>query len=465
MIHCVAKMELGDIEQSESGTRRHSSLPPASQEQSTDSSGASSRRASIAETAAKPRKERKHRVQFDANVPIPSERPTTQLRRGSSSLGRIEGAKPMPTALIHHGHIRQWSRSNVPQVSDDASTDITEVLSQSLTKPSVGRFSLGPDDSDPEDVTEHARNQNDETQERDDKAISQHNARSRALDLSHNLRELGSHQVHSSQSSMARSLAASPPDSPTYATNKPLDLNNIPLEKLTKKRTKFSVEDESDTGEENNEESGMTPIQRRIQRLKAKVASLVRAHHMSMDSESLFRVKAANSGNTSGHATPIDEHGDYSNYIKRPTRYRRGVLGSLMRLYHHDESAGSGLGFRSVHSSPAASGTATPVHKPPLWYKDNSNQSSTTSLTGLLNTTKQVIHPGGSPAESQPRTPLRQLRTSQVKKMRMMRPKQDEVIHISHHIEEQLARYKYLVSLCKALMDYGAPTHRLEGAP
>ncbi|MCJ1246405.1 hypothetical protein MMC30_003612 [Trapelia coarctata] len=448
-------MVQSDIEQSESGSRRYSSLPLASQEQSADSSGIPSRRASITDNDAKPLKERKHRVQFGDNVHIPSE-------REASSFGRLEGAKPMPTALIHQGHTRQGSRPTVSQVTDDASIDITEVLSQSPAKPSLGKFSLGSDDSDLEDITDDTINHTGESQEIYEKAVSQRTAHSRAQSLSRSLKGLGSQRTHSSRSSMARSPPASPLDSPTYTTNRPLDLNNIPLEKLAKKRKKFSVEDESDTEEEDPEESGMTPAQRRIRRLKATVANLVRAHNVSMDSESLFRVKAANSGNTSGHATPIDEHGDYVEYIERPSRYRTGVLGSLMRLYHRDEGAGGGLGVRSTHSSPTASGASTPAHKPPLWYKDDSNQSSTSSLTGLLHTSKHMVRPGGSPAESQQRTPLRRLRSSQVKKMRKMRPKRDEVIHISRHIEEQLARYHYLESLCKALIGYGAPTHRLE---
>lgn len=460
----LVEMEHSDIEQSESRSRRRSSLPPASQEQSTDSSGASSRRPRIPESDAKPSKERKHRVQFGENVHIPSERPIGHLRREASSLGRPEGSKPMPTALIHQKHTRQGSRSSVPQVTDDVSTDIAEVLSQSPAKPSVDKFSLGSDDSDPEDITEATMNHNDETEEMDEKAVSQRSAHSRAQSPSRSLRGRGNRHASSSRSSMAGSPPASPPDSHTYATNRPLDLNNIPLEKLAKKRTKFSVEDESDTDEEgDNEDSGMTPAQRRIRRLKATVANLIGAHHVSIDSESLFRVKAANSGNTSGQATPIDEHGDSVEYIERPPRYRTGVLGSLMRLYHNDEGAGVGLGFRSAHNSPTVSGASTPIHRPPLWYKDDSNRSSTSSLTGLLNTTNHKIRPGGSPAGIQQRPPLRELRSNPVKKIRKMRPKRDEVIHISRHIEEQLARYTYLQKLCKALMDYGAPTHRLEG--
>jgi hypothetical protein len=42
-------------------------------------------------------------------------------------------------------------------------------------------------------------------------------------------------------------------------------------------------------------------------------------------------------------------------------------------------------------------------------------------------------------------------------------PRLEDEIRITIHIAETLARQKYLVKLCRALMAYGAPTHRMEG--
>ena len=44
----------------------------------------------------------------------------------------------------------------------------------------------------------------------------------------------------------------------------------------------------------------------------------------------------------------------------------------------------------------------------------------------------------------------------------MSRPKLEDEIRITVHIAETLSRQKYLLKLCRALMSYGAPTHRLE---
>jgi uncharacterized membrane protein YjjP (DUF1212 family) len=45
---------------------------------------------------------------------------------------------------------------------------------------------------------------------------------------------------------------------------------------------------------------------------------------------------------------------------------------------------------------------------------------------------------------------------------RISKPKLEDEIRITVHIAETIARQKYLVKLCRALMAYGAPTHRLE---
>lgn len=45
---------------------------------------------------------------------------------------------------------------------------------------------------------------------------------------------------------------------------------------------------------------------------------------------------------------------------------------------------------------------------------------------------------------------------------RKNKPRMEEEIRITVHIAETLARQKYLIKLCRALMEYGAPTHRLE---
>ena len=45
---------------------------------------------------------------------------------------------------------------------------------------------------------------------------------------------------------------------------------------------------------------------------------------------------------------------------------------------------------------------------------------------------------------------------------KITKPRLEDEIRITVHIAETLSRQKYLLKLCRALMSYGAPTHRLE---
>jgi uncharacterized membrane protein YjjP (DUF1212 family) len=45
---------------------------------------------------------------------------------------------------------------------------------------------------------------------------------------------------------------------------------------------------------------------------------------------------------------------------------------------------------------------------------------------------------------------------------KITKPRLEDEIKITVHIAETLSRQRYLLKLCRALMSYGAPTHRLE---
>ncbi|PWW78311.1 DUF1212-domain-containing protein [Tuber magnatum] len=132
----------------------------------------------------------------------------------------------------------------------------------------------------------------------------------------------------------------------------------------------------------------------------------------------------------SGTVTPVAHQ--HEGYVQPPSQYRGGVLGSLLKLYnppgnhenHYGHECRSSMGSTG---SPTSSGRTTPK-----WYNKSAN-TSTTSLRGLLAAS------GVAPAA--PAGPT---------------------LQITVHIAETLARQKYILKLCRALMLYGAPTHRLE---
>lgn len=194
----------------------------------------------------------------------------------------------------------------------------------------------------------------------------------------------------------------------------------------------------------------------------------------------------------SGQVTPDaieveDEH------VSRPSKYRTGVLGTLLRaqtIGHVSAEAnsrqvtkpkhvrtlsagtfsGASTAQNSPHSSPPASGYSTPRSGRPWFNRNNSNQSGI-SISQLVGSSAKSF---ASPAQ----TDLGQDFDEQYKKSRPgmgKRSKSDESIlpfkkakrreneiKIKIHLAGTLARQNYLRKLCKALMMYGAPTHRLE---
>ncbi|KAH2233336.1 hypothetical protein KXV37_005527 [Aspergillus fumigatus] len=179
----------------------------------------------------------------------------------------------------------------------------------------------------------------------------------------------------------------------------------------------------------------------------------------------LTRIRAPSPGLRSGQVTPIEER-DPDAYVERPTHYRGGILSSLLKLY--DQSSGSSHYSRGRygHSRQSSLGEVSsrglspdPGWKQPQrqrkWYEKSPSQSST-SLSG--STDKN--------SSSSPIAMLKRSRSSGPIPgsggKRWTKPRLEDEIRITVHIAELLSRQRYLIRLCRALMKYGAPTHRLE---
>lgn len=117
-----------------------------------------------------------------------------------------------------------------------------------------------------------------------------------------------------------------------------------------------------------------------------------------------------------------------------------GVLSLLMKM----QSLQFGGSRDSFISADSDSEFLSPAGTPPLkkkkirWY-DKSTNVSTASLP----------------------LPDEEVSTPDLKKKKKKNKKKEE-IRLTIHVAEVLARQKYIMQLCRALMNYGAPTHRLE---
>ncbi|KAK3309838.1 uncharacterized protein B0T15DRAFT_389207 [Chaetomium strumarium] len=159
----------------------------------------------------------------------------------------------------------------------------------------------------------------------------------------------------------------------------------------------------------------------------------------------------------SGTATPVDHDLEY---VPRPEKYRGGILGSLLRLR---------AGPDERYASPYSSAISTPTSSPPVsrsstpkpdgrrrpWRSHSSN-----TLAGLMESSLNLAVPGSSKDINEAVEKVKQ-EVEKSKKSSKPKKKVDEY-RIKIHIAEIISRQTYLLKLCRALMVYGAPTHRLE---
>ncbi|KAL2015875.1 hypothetical protein VTK56DRAFT_4672 [Thermocarpiscus australiensis] len=165
----------------------------------------------------------------------------------------------------------------------------------------------------------------------------------------------------------------------------------------------------------------------------------------------------------SGTATPVDHDLEY---VPRPQRYRGGILGTLLKLYSSENKHGSTYSDSSAPSSPSQ----TPVSTPPTSRSSTPRPDkrrralrthSSSTLTGLMESSFMFAAPGSSKDISEVFSEKVKQEAERPKKSSKSKKKLDE-FRIKVHIADIINRHRYLLKLCKALMIFGAPTHRLE---
>jgi len=198
----------------------------------------------------------------------------------------------------------------------------------------------------------------------------------------------------------------------------------------------------------------------------------------------------------SGQITPAADKAYADTYVSEPKKYRGGILGHLLK-FHDSDSLGAleaGLGgmggSRPTHhrtfstpmitlsesnspgSSPPASGTTTPTNRSSLLgglFSHGGNRSSTTLSTLVGSSSTLALPQKGFAEEVAQRLRRDKKRPGTGKRTKSSGTLSSAFQRLVHHQEyrishmaETIARQKYLVKLCRALMLYGAPTHRLE---
>lgn len=161
----------------------------------------------------------------------------------------------------------------------------------------------------------------------------------------------------------------------------------------------------------------------------------------------------------SGTATPVEHDVEY---VPKPEKYRGGILGTLLKLYGSEDKYGSSYGDSSAVSTPSSSpptsrsSTPKPDSRRRGWRTHSSN-----TLAGLMESSFMFAAPGSSKDISEAVSEKVRREIERPRKSSRSKKKVDEY-RIKIHIADIINRHRYLIKLCRALMTYGAPTHRLE---
>lgn len=492
-----------------------SNTPASHEEESSRDQSAESSKQHSREGSRPPKK--RHNVRFTPggeSLDTSNKRAAFDLRDDTNPTPR---PKPLPRARSNTVR-RSTSPSAARAASPDKSLDIAESSARAPVpkpKPSIMRLPSSDSDSgengsrtDEEEEDKEDADEGEEDEKAVGKAISQQTAQNRAERLS---RMVGSHSApgsrYSSPQRPQKTFVRSPPPSPPPEGEKQLklDLSDIHMESLERRRTKFGIEDDTDEdNEKDSETSSLQKGKKTASRFYRRAARSI-AHQKSSRIPGLFRVHAETSP-TSGVETPMYER-DPNHYVPKPKEYREGYLSSLLKLYN-EQGAGIALSHipsghdaitRAAHrrdsgaqsligstasgattpaqtpaTSPAgsqtSSGATTPKPKHQKWYYKNAQSQSTGALSDLVSSSTVFAQPttGSSQASKaiRPKPKHRPLSSQALDTLTGKKKKghkSDNSIRIQVHIAETMQRQGYLIKICRALMTYGAPTHRLEG--
>ncbi|KAJ5861309.1 uncharacterized protein N7529_008619 [Penicillium soppii] len=243
--------------------------------------------------------------------------------------------------------------------------------------------------------------------------------------------------------------------------------SGIPLEELQARRARH------DADRLRAMESGETLIEPPP---SAEAHRLVRS--MTMVQDQLRKRKPQSAYQRSGQTTPEGLIKDFAQR-RRSSGFGggSGILSQLLRLQatqtggssraesvitddsDSETQVSSGMttpkkGSLSPTITPSAptSGSATPRKEKLKWYKKSAHRSTSSLVNASMNLSSASLPGAVDIAAGPPRKRKRNKRKTRL----------EDEIRVTVHIAEIIARQRYIMQLCRALMRYGAPTHRLE---
>ena len=476
---------------------------PSSEDPSAESSAAHSQSTSRPTSAhGEERSREKHRVRFTSGTYGEDEPKSRQRSRPSFFLGddqpldQDNGSLSPPLKRVSPAHSRPSSVA--PVVRKAAQSPPMGTLTEKESphqvlkpRPLLRRNnSTDPSFSEPAEIEEKDVGKFRATMMASQKALKEGQRVSRAV---------GTTSAPASVRNTPTMLAV--PDSPPPGAPDGMSVRteDIPMVDMDGSRDRREYDSDSDTG---------SPEPSRLEKIRSKgLQSLRRSNSphrsnrkknpSSIEANRLVQMYTQRDSNhtdydtgglRSGHVTPEFER--RQNWVAPPQEYRGGILAALLKLRSNEGASPERTSFLGAHQrsdsmgefgtqggspgTPGSSGFDTPRTRE-KWYNQkkgissSSRVASSSSLAGLLiNSSSMLATPAvghGVQADHDKRPSLaKHKRHSAIGSAlsRISRPRLEDEIRITVHIAETLARQRYLVKLCRALMQYGAPTHRLE---
>ncbi|CAI6233279.1 unnamed protein product [Periconia digitata] len=140
-----------------------------------------------------------------------------------------------------------------------------------------------------------------------------------------------------------------------------------------------------------------------------------------------------------------------------------GLLYHLLKAYKApamtDASSTASMSppqYPDTASRPGSSGTMTPRRTNRKWYEQEKGNRSQETLATLIGAAAALTNPNSTP----PRPAHKRHSSNPITKM--FKAKEDQSAKIKAHLATILKRQQYIFKLARALMLFGAPTHRLE---
>ncbi|CAG8193202.1 unnamed protein product [Penicillium salamii] len=377
---------------------------------------------------------------------------TSHAQTAQSNVNESTGGSQVESRLDRRGKLPQRPSPtvNIPgiQGKGSSSSPVAPLLNGDHTSASVDvtNLTIIPRPSLPDTLGEHG--------------IQNTNVKGRAICFAHQRAHRFASLLNCSQKSpKSSSLASSIATTPTQVVYPTGDGDKLPV--ISFPRTQQPFEDSLDEHEADFIDGRSTPHSPEAQYLEQQMSP--------RDLNFLSRLRPPPSGLDSGHIEPCEDRDSYES-AERPSHYRGGVLSSILKLYdqphrkaprdtYQSQSQDRGRYGRSRHGSLSEwSGrglSPDSIWKPNRRWYDKSSTRSSISLAG------------SSYNSSSPLATLTRSRSSGAAVPTLGgsprgKPQYDDEVHITVHIAELLCRQRYLIRLCRALMKFGAPTHRLE---